>query len=507
MPVNADLFELVRVMDRKEKSYFRRYFRLNSAGKDGAMLRLFEKMVLYCRKYEQYDEESLKKLLDFRTTKHLAVTKNNLYRLILKSTAESRSESDTENRVKIMLEQYGALFARSMLKQCDKILKKAKKLSIERELFLRLHEILDHERVLARYMLDAGSYEKVVNEVHAEQVRNLEKIRNLTDMNNLGNRVTAFMLKYPTSLARDENIMKEMNAIMDDPLLEDYSKMLSSITRKRFCNMNAVTSQWKNDHEASLKFAKNYLELVEKDVLTKRGALHEYIISLYSVITTATRVANNEEYEKAYEKLNGFNKNFTRAANRDKLEAFYYTGLSVFSKSCDNYRPERGFRMLESAEENLREMDKLLGTGQRIIWYFVIARMCFTFSEFGKAGVWLNRLIAIPNIDLSQDYQCYARIMNLVVAYESGNPDRIEHELRRSYYFLTKRNKIYKYEKIILEYTRQAFRVRSQNEINEMLEFMHRDLSAISNDPFEQNAFDAFNILPWLEKKLQSNAQ
>ena len=51
-----------------------------------------------------------------------------------------------------------------------------------------------------------------MNEVYAEQVSNLEKIRNLTDMNNLGNRVTAFMLKYPTSLARDENIMKEMKS-------------------------------------------------------------------------------------------------------------------------------------------------------------------------------------------------------------------------------------------------------------------------------------------------------
>lgn len=109
----------------------------------------------------------------------------------------------------------------------------------------------------------------------------------------------------------------------------------------------------------------------------------------------------------------------------------------------------------------------------------------------------------MPNADLSQDYQCYARIMNIIVAYESGNPDRIEHALRKGLYFLAKRNKIYQYEKIIMNYIKQAFRVKTEREIAEMLEFMHRDLIKIKDDPFESNAFDAFNILPWLERKIR----
>ncbi|MBE2216917.1 MAG: hypothetical protein IAE90_01860 [Ignavibacteria bacterium] len=502
MPVSNDIFELVRVMTRKEKSFFRRYSRLNSAGKDGAMIKLFEKLVEYSAERDTYDEEVLKNGLDAKTIKHFPVVKNNLYKLLLKSMNVCREDNNNTERVKNLLEQYDILFSKSLLKQCESILRKARKISEENEMFFHLQDIMNKERVLARYMLDADSYEKVIEKVYREQIINLEKIRNLTDMNDLGNRLTILSQKNPTAKARDESLMAELKYITEHPLLKDESKMLSSTTLKRFYNLNTVTSEWRSDHSSAMVFARKYSELVEKEVEIGKSTIHEYIISLYANATACTRVDNFDEYEIVYEKLAGIHERFEYITERDKLEAFYYLGLDVFSASASNYHPERGLKILEEAELNHEQMGRWLSVQQKIVWYFVIARFCFSKGTYNDAGRWLNRLIQIPNIDVSQDYQCYARIMNLVVAYESGNPDRIEHELRRSYYFLTKRNKIYKYERIILEYTRQAFKVRSQKEINEMLEFMHRDLSSISNDPFEKNAFDAFNMIPWLEEKL-----
>lgn len=502
MPVSNDIFELVRVMTRKEKSFFRRYFRLNSAGRDGSVLKLFEIMADYSINNDIYNENELKRHIDEKTLRHFPVTKNNLYNLILKSLTEYRRENNNENRVKSLLEQYDILFSMSLLRQAEGVLKKAKKIAMENEQFMEINNILNRERTLARYMLDADGFGSVVERVHNEQNENLEKLKNLTDVNDLGNRITILLQKYPTSKTRDVGEKKERNKVFNDPLLNDENKMLSSITLKRFYNLNVVLKEWEGDLKASLKFAKKYADEVEKAVRNNRATLHEFIIAQYSVLTSSGRTHNMELYETAYNKLANFQTRFPDATERDRLEASYMLGLSVFSASADNYYPERGEKMLIDADDNFKKYERELSIQQKIVWYFVIARFCFFKGSYYDAGRWLNRLIQIPNIDVSQDYQCYARIMNLVVAYESGNPDRIEHELRRSYYFLTKRNKIYKYEKIILEYTRQAFRVRSQNEINEMLEFMHRDLSAIFNDPYEKNAFDAFNMLPWLEEKI-----
>lgn len=502
MPVSNELFEIMRVMTRKERSFFRRYFRLHSAGRDGAVLRLFEKLAVYSTVNDTYNEDELKLSVDEPTRRHFAVTKNNLYNLILDSLTEYRRENNNENKVKSLLEQYDILFSMSLLTQAYGVLKKAKKIAVTNELFMEINTILNRERTIARYMLDAEGYSKVVERVHKEQTENLEKLKNLLEMNDLGSRITLMLQKYPTAKTRDEAGNKERDDIFNDPLMGDESKMLSSITLKRFYNFNVIINEWAGEYEASLGFAKKYADEVEKAVINNRATLHEFIISQYSVLTSSVRTHNMEVYETAYGKLADFQKLYTAATERDRLEALYSLGLSVFSAAADNYKPERGETMLIDADNNIKKYDRALSIQQKIVWYFVIARFCFFKSAYADAGRWLNRLIQIPNIDVSQDYQCYARIMNLVVAYESGNPDRIEHELRRAYYFLTKRNKIYKYEKIILEYIRQAFRVRSEREINEMLEFMHRDLSAIKNDPFEENAFDAFNLLPWLEGKI-----
>lgn len=504
MPVSSELFDIIRVMTRKEKSFFRRYYRLNSAGRDGAALRLFEKLTEYAKAHENYEEENFKLSLDEPVRRHFAVTKNNLYNLVLKSLTEYRREDSNENKVKGLLEQYEILFSMSLLKQAEGVLKKAKKIAVRNELFMEINTILNRERTIARYILDAEGYGKVVERVHKEQTENLERLKNLSEMNHLGNRITLLLQKYPTSKTRDESGMKERDDVFNNPLMSDESKMLSSITRKRFYNFKVILNEWAGEYEASLGFAKKYADEVEKEVLSNKATLHEFNISQYSVLTSSGRAHNMDVYEIAYSKLDKFEEQFPAATERDRLEASYMLGLSVFSTAADNYHPERGEKMLLDADENIKKYERVLSIQQKIVWYFVIARFCFFKGAFADAGRWLNRLIQIPNIDVSQDYQCYARIMNLVVAYESGNPDRIEHELRRAYYFLTKRNKIYKYEKIILEYTRQAFRVRSQREINEMLELMHRDLSAIKNDPFEENAFDAFDILPWLEGKINS---
>jgi len=503
MPVSSELFEIIMVMTRKEKSFFRRYHRLNSAGRDGAALKLFEKLAEYTIANEKYEEENFKISLDEPVRRHFAVTKNNLYNLVLKSLTEYRRESSSENKVKDLLEQYDILFSMSLLKQAEGVLRKAKKIATDHEQFMDLYNILNRERTLARYMLDAEGYGEVVKRVNIEITKNLEKIKNLSDMNDLGSRITILLQKYPTSKNRDEAGSKERDVLINNPLLSDESKMLSSITLKRFYNYKVILNEWAGNHEASLEYAKKYADLVEKNVISKKASLHEFIISMNTVLVTSVRTHNMIEYEKAYSKLAGFNSGFPEATERDRLEASYNLGLSEFSSAADNYHTERGEEMLIDAEENIRRYERTLSTQQKIVWYFVIARFCFSKGAYPDAGRWLNRLIQIPNIDVSQDYQCYARIMNLVVAYESGNPDRIEHELRRAFYFLSKRNKIYKYEKIILEYIREAFRVRSQREINEMLELMYRDLIAIKNDPFEENAFDAFDITRWLEGKIK----
>lgn len=168
MPVSNDIFDLVKGMNRKEKAYFRRYFYLHSAGKIGSILTLFEGLNNYCLSRDNYSEEEFKKLEGINKVKHFPVIKNNLYNLLLKSLNEYTEKTTNEYKVKTLIEQSDILFSRSLLKQSQRALKRAKHIAETNEMFFYIHTILTKERILARYLLGAGAYEQEINRISVE---------------------------------------------------------------------------------------------------------------------------------------------------------------------------------------------------------------------------------------------------------------------------------------------------------------------------------------------------
>ncbi|MEZ4692356.1 MAG: hypothetical protein R3A12_20220 [Ignavibacteria bacterium] len=75
--------------------------------------------------------------------------------------------------------------------------------------------------------------------------------------------------------------------------------------------------------------------------------------------------------------------------------------------------------------------------------------------------------------------------------------------MKSAYHFISKRKRVYKYENIIRKYLRSSFRIRNNIELEYMLGEMLHELKEIITDEFEKNAFDAFNIIPWLESRLK----
>ena len=80
----------------------------------------------------------------------------------------------------------------------------------------------------------------------------------------------------------------------------------------------------------------------------------------------------------------------------------------------------------------------------------------------------------------------------------------MEYALKSAYHFISKRERVYKYENIIQKYLRKSFRIKTDKELKEMFREMTIELEAIRNDEYEKNAFDAFNIIPWLESRIKN---
>ena len=79
----------------------------------------------------------------------------------------------------------------------------------------------------------------------------------------------------------------------------------------------------------------------------------------------------------------------------------------------------------------------------------------------------------------------------------------MEYALKSAYHFFTKRKRVYKYESIIQKYLRRSFRIKTDKELEDMFISMKDELSKIIHDDYEKNAFDAFNLIPWLDSRIR----
>ncbi len=57
---------------------------------------------------------------------------------------------------------------------------------------------------------------------------------------------------------------------------------------------------------------------------------------------------------------------------------------------------------------------------------------------------------------------------------------------------------------MIQKYLRRSFRIKTAGELKEMFAEMKDELVILYNDPYERNAFDAFNILYWLDSRIMN---
>ena len=187
----------------------------------------------------------------------------------------------------------------------------------------------------------------------------------------------------------------------------------------------------------------------------------------------------------------------------NKVFIFYSLTVHRIVRCFETFDNKELKALDDEIEKELSKYEFKISPYQRIILYYFLGMSNFIRNNFEKSIYWMGKIINFGSTDLSQDYQCYSRIVYLICYYELGYYDSMEYVLKSVYHFLSKKERVYKYENIILKYLRKSFRVRSNEELNEMFIDMKSELELIKNDPYEQNAFDAFNILYWLESKIK----
>ncbi|MBA3704827.1 MAG: hypothetical protein H0W84_02685 [Bacteroidetes bacterium] len=162
--------------------------------------------------------------------------------------------------------------------------------------------------------------------------------------------------------------------------------------------------------------------------------------------------------------------------------------------------------MISKIEEGLEKFkDKIIK--QHIFnFYLNISHTYFAVEDYSKALLWINKLFALKEINTRQDIQALARIYNLIIHFELKNSLLLPYSALSTYRFLNKRNTLYKSEKIILRFIKNYPSLAGQQEIIAAFKELKNEISVLLNDPFEKRAFEFFDLMSWLESKIEKKS-
>lgn len=492
-PQSKELYELIKSMSSSEK----RYFRLNSLGNIADSN--------YAKLFNSIDHQSIfneKESYAFVSIQQLPNLKANLYKKILQTLRRFHLSSTIDAQIREMIDYAQLLFNRSQYKQCANQLKKAKSLSHKSDNPELLLVVLKWQKNVV-LQTAGGDSRKQVEEIIKEASAANERINNI-------NRFTSIQLELNSlyqkiGFIRNSSDHEKVIRIFKSSMIKLDEANLSLNEKFSLYSLYINYYFFIQEFKQGYHFAKKWVALFDNPIIIKTK-LETYIQALNSLMIAQSRLGLYKEFSKSkrqFRKIR-FIPNITFTENVHK-KLFKYSYVHEFNGLFMQGHFTEGVRMLDRIKPELEAYYNELDAHSRLVMFYKIACLYVGNDEFSESLVWLNKIINTENIDLREDVHGFARILSLICHYELGNQDVIDYYIRSTYRFLLKKKNLQLYQKYILNFLRRLGSTRiSNNEMIQKFEQLRTQLLPLESNPYEKRAFIYFDIISWLESKINN---
>ena len=184
MKPSGELFNLIKSLTKSEKRFFKLSSSLQSGDKN--YLKIFD----IIDKQAVYDEVGIKKEFEGeRFVKHFPSEKNHLYKLILKSLRAYYSDNSINAVLNQEIKNIEILYRKALYKECDKFLRRAKKMAKQHEKFYYWFELIRVEKMLLEESFEEGIFTRSLDDLIIEEQEVIAKLRNLAEYHVLYSKV------------------------------------------------------------------------------------------------------------------------------------------------------------------------------------------------------------------------------------------------------------------------------------------------------------------------------
>lgn len=499
MKPSEELFDLIKSLTKSEK----RFFKLSSSLQSGS--KNYLKIFTAIDKQREYDEEAIKEEFKKETfIKHFPSEKNHLYKLILKSLRAYHADNSVSSILKQEIKNIEILYTKSLYKECNKFLVRAKKMAFTHEKFYYLYELLSWEKILLEEAYEEGEFSVDLDKLINEEKNIIEKLRNLAAYHVLYSKINyVFRSGGYARSERDKQIIEE---ISNHPLIKNKNTALSNRAAticyyiQGFCAM--ANRDWK---QSRIKFEK-VKAIFDKHDLIKNDIPKRYIRTLSNLIKCEIELGDHKKSKVLMAEMQNLEGKKGFKSLDIEVMIFKETSLARL-KLCQ--RTGEFKKAADSVDGILKQLEEYRGRinkEQEIRFYYNFAYIFFGIGEYNKALFWINKVLNDNETNLRQDLYGYARLFNLVIHYELGNNELLEYIIKSTHRYLNKRNRAYDIESLVINSLKKLSKAYDKADEKSILEKMKPELTQVLKNDADKVILEYFDYEAWVESKTKSKS-
>lgn len=491
MRVSNDLFELIRTMDKTEK----RYFVLNSSNVKRSR-KIYLELFKALDKEKNYNEKEFKrKYKNEKFCRNFAFNKNHLYGLIIRSLTDYSYSSKADGKMHAMIAECWVLFNRALYPKYFRAIAKAKEFAYRHEKYGYLLQILDMERIIIpKKLIQVQKADEIMNEA-SEASGKMMKIFEYGKTSSL----LLNNFRY-YGLSRDKEQSLVLDRILKENLPDTENEIQSNRALEGYWRVIEILSGIKGDNEKRYEALLKRYEIVQNDPYPFKDYILNYPVNiLYALIECCLPMNKAEEAEYFMSKLYREIKN--EKYSLDDFEIFReFLYLRIYLKKGEQ---DKAVKLIPKLEKILTKFkDKLqIDTELSILYHITVCRL--EEKNYTKALQAANKLISHPLLNKRSDYECYIKIIYLIIHFELKNYELLKHLLISTYRYLCKHEKLFKTEQLVIDFIRKLQKVKTDDDLVFNFRILSKNLKLIKEDNYEKNAFEYFDLLKWVEGKLK----
>lgn len=488
---STELFDLIKTLNKSEKKYFQQFAHRHTIKGRNIYYELFQAI----NKQDVYDETLIKKrFAGQKAHKNFAVIKKQLYEQLLMALHQYHQVHSIKEKIKRDLHLIRILLKKRLFQQCHKRVQRIEKDIRSYGLIEYEIELIDVKYQLATQEFFKNTSIEDLENYHKQLQKALQENENIGKIRQISHTIQAIHYKRI-------NVETLQN--------QDFFQALTNVTtpnenlrfeleqQRGLATYYFMTGQPKEASETNEQLLK-WFEINEKQLIL----FPEVYISIFNnYLIDNLRLRNFEALEQGLQKLELLQdkrpfKNIPdltmRMANqRFMIELNWIISTGDFQRSN---------LIIPQLEIFLKKQETAIQKINRITFYYLVAYCYFALEQFGKALVYLNKILAVKD-DIVNEIIEFTRLLNLLTHFELGHHTLVESLITNSRRWLKTRRDLYKTEMLVFSYLKKWLNTINRKEQRLIWEKLWEELELLKNETREQRVLNYFNVLAWVKMK------